>query len=110
MDVACLIEVIEHMEADRLPALEAALFGASRPGAVIVTTPNAAYNVRFPNLTPGAFRHGDHRFEWDRPTFEAWAHGVCVRRGYTVSFHPIGDVDPELGGPTQMAVFTRAAP
>lgn len=106
-DAACAIEVIEHIDAPRLAAFERTLFEHARPQMVVVTTPNVEYNVRFPNLPAGALRHRDHRFEWTRAEFKAWADGVCERHGYTVELLPIGDVDAELGPPTQMGVFSR---
>lgn len=106
-DVACVVEVIEHLDPWRLDAFEDALFAAARPGAVVLTTPNIEYNVRFDGLVAGRFRHRDHRFEWTRTEFRTWADGVCARHGYHVRFAPVGDVDPEVGSPTQMAVFTR---
>jgi 3' terminal RNA ribose 2'-O-methyltransferase Hen1 len=106
-DAAAAVEVIEHLELDRLPSFERALFECARPGTVIVTTPNAEYNVKFKNMAPGTFRHGDHRFEWTRAEFRGWAEAVALRRGYTVEFADIGEVDPELGAPTQMGVFRR---
>src|SRR5690606_25739396 len=72
-DAAVLAEVIEHLDLDRLPALANAVFGAAQPKTVIVTTPNAEHNVLFPNLPAGKFRHPDHRFEWTRAEFRAWA-------------------------------------
>lgn len=107
VDGAALVEVIEHLDASRLGALERVVFAHARPGTVVVTTPNVEYNVRFPGMAPGALRHRDHRFEWDRATFAAWATGVAERHGYTVRFAPIGPDDPEVGPPTQMAVFAR---
>ncbi|GLW07728.1 3' terminal RNA ribose 2'-O-methyltransferase Hen1 [Microtetraspora sp. NBRC 13810] len=104
-DAAVLMEVIEHVDASRLAALERVVFGAARPGHVIVTTPNVEYNVRYETLT--GLRHPDHRFEWTRAEFAAWADAVCDRYGYTVGHRPVGDDDPELGPPTQMGVFTR---
>ncbi|MFE0009644.1 3' terminal RNA ribose 2'-O-methyltransferase Hen1, partial [Streptomyces erythrochromogenes] len=53
--------------------------------------------------------HGDHRFEWTREEFRAWAGSVAERFGYTVAYVPVGDDDPEVGPPTQMAVFTQEA-
>jgi 3' terminal RNA ribose 2'-O-methyltransferase Hen1 len=108
LDAAVLMEVIEHVDPPRLGALEQTVFGAARPGTVVVTTPNAEYNVRFADLRPGAMRHPDHRFEWTRPEFRDWAAGVAGRRGYQVRFLPVGPDDPEVGPPTQLAVFTRA--
>ena len=106
-DAAVLMEVVEHLDEDRLPALEHAVFGAAEPGTVIVTTPNVEYNVLFESLRTNAFRHTDHRFEWTRAQFRDWGDGVGLRYGYAVSYLPVGPEDPELGSPTQLAVFTR---
>ncbi|MCG5213957.1 3' terminal RNA ribose 2'-O-methyltransferase Hen1 [Streptosporangium sp. KLBMP 9127] len=105
-DAAVLMEVIEHVDPPRLPALERVVFGAARPVHVLVTTPNAEYNVRYEFLT--GHRHPDHRFEWDRAEFAAWAAAVCERYGYRVVLQPVGEEDPEVGAPTQMGVFSRA--
>jgi 3' terminal RNA ribose 2'-O-methyltransferase Hen1 len=107
LDAAVLMEVIEHVDPPRLPALGQAVFGAARPGAVVVTTPNSEYNVRFEKLSAGEFRHPDHRFEWTRQEFRDWAAGVCTAYGYGVEFRPVGPDDPEVGPPTQLALFTR---
>jgi 3' terminal RNA ribose 2'-O-methyltransferase Hen1 len=106
-DAAALVEVIEHIEPDRLPHLERSLFADARPGAVIITTPNADYNVLFPSLPAGKFRHTDHRFEWSRAQFEAWCARVAEAYGYKVRTEPLGDVDETHGAPSQMGVFTR---
>jgi 3' terminal RNA ribose 2'-O-methyltransferase Hen1 len=106
-DAAVLMEVVEHVDPERLPALAHAVFGSARPGAVLVTTPNAEHNVRYEGLPAGAFRHADHRFEWTRAEFRAWAQGVAERYGYTVAFRPVGPDDPEVGPPTQLGVFRR---
>ncbi|WP_129306042.1 3' terminal RNA ribose 2'-O-methyltransferase Hen1 [Streptomyces sp. L2] len=105
-DAAVLSEVIEHLDLPRLPALEYAVFGAARPRTVVVTTPNVEYNVRWETLPAGHVRHGDHRFEWTREEFRTWAATVAGRHGYGVAFRPVGPDDPEVGPPTQMAVFT----
>ncbi|WP_031169095.1 3' terminal RNA ribose 2'-O-methyltransferase Hen1 [Streptomyces durhamensis] len=105
-DAAVLSEVIEHLDLPRLPALEYAVFGHARPRTVLVTTPNVEYNVRWETLPAGHVRHGDHRFEWTREEFRAWAATVASRHGYDVEFRPVGPEDPEVGPPTQMAVFT----
>jgi 3' terminal RNA ribose 2'-O-methyltransferase Hen1 len=106
-DAAAVIEVIEHLDLDRLEAFERALFGYARPGSVVLTTPHAEYNAKFENLPKDKFRHADHRFEWTRREFESWSTGVAERNGYRVRFAPIGDVDESLGAPTQMAVFEQ---
>jgi hypothetical protein len=107
LDAAVLMEVIEHVDPPRLPALAQAVFGAARPGAVVVTTPNSEHNVRYETLAAGAFRHPDHRFEWTREEFRTWAAEVCVLYGYGVTFHAVGPDDPEVGPPTQLAVFRK---
>ncbi|MEM9152697.1 MAG: 3' terminal RNA ribose 2'-O-methyltransferase Hen1, partial [Cyanobacteria bacterium P01_F01_bin.3] len=86
---------------------ERVLFEFAQPPIVIVTTPNVEFNVRFPTLAPGHLRHQDHRFEWTRKEFERWAKGVCDRFQYTATFQGIGYDDPDVGPPTQMALFTK---
>lgn len=106
-DFAALVEVIEHLDPPRLASLERVVFEFAQPREVAVTTPNAEYNVRFPTLEPGAFRHRDHRFEWTRSEFETWATGVAERHGYSVAFEGIGEADPEVGCPSRGARFRR---
>ena len=108
-DAVVLMEVVEHIDPPRLPAVEYVVFGAAAPQAVLVTTPNAEYNVRYDGLPAGAFRHSDHRFEWSRAEFRSWAQRVAGHYGYGVRFAPIGLPDPEVGPPTQLAVFSRNA-
>lgn len=106
-DAAAVVEVIEHLDPPRLAAFERAVFEFARPGTVLVTTPNAEYNVKFENLRDGLLRHEDHRFEWSRAEFEAWARGIADRFGYDVRFVAVGPQDATVGPPTQMAVFAR---
>lgn len=106
-DAAALVEVIEHLDPDRLPLVVRVVFGETRPATVVMTTPNVEYNSLFPKLAAGAFRHPDHRFEWTRAQFEAWAEKVGMTYGYRASFTGIGRAHDALGAPTQMAVFTR---
>lgn len=105
-DAATVVEVIEHLDAARLVAFERVLFEFARPAVVVVTTPNAEYNVKFETLPAGEFRHADHRFEWTRAQFQQWADRIAAEFGYAVNFKPVGDEDAALGAPTQMAVFT----
>jgi 3' terminal RNA ribose 2'-O-methyltransferase Hen1 len=107
-DAAVLMEVVEHLDPERLPALERAVFGAAAPGTVLVTTPNREYNPRYPGLPAGGLRHPDHRFEWTQAQFADWCGQVCASHGYRVRRAGIGTPDPELGPPTQLAVFSRA--
>jgi 3' terminal RNA ribose 2'-O-methyltransferase Hen1 len=108
LDAAVLMEVIEHVDPPRLPALERVVFGEARPKSVLVTTPNSEYNVRYETLPAGSFRHRDHRFEWSRAEFVKWAGKVAGEWGYQVRYLPVGTDDPEVGSPTQLAIFTRA--
>jgi hypothetical protein len=106
-DAAALVEVIEHFDPARLAVAEQNVFGSERPGTVVVTTPNAEYNVMWESLPAGEFRHRAHRFEWTRPEFAGWSENVAGRYGYSVRFLPVGPEDAALGPPTQMAVFNR---
>ncbi len=106
-DAAALVEVIEHVEPDRLRALERAVFEFAAPGTVVVTTPNVEYNQKYPFLDPAAFRHDDHRFEWSRAEFEAWSQRVAETFGYVVNLFGVGEVDEVVGAPSQMAVFRK---
>ncbi|GAA4070968.1 3' terminal RNA ribose 2'-O-methyltransferase Hen1 [Nonomuraea soli] len=103
-DAAVLMEVVEHVDPPRLTALERVVFGHAKPQHVIVTTPNIEYNVRYEFLT--GLRHNDHRFEWTRQEFAAWAEQTATQYGYSVRYAPVGEPDPDLGPPTQMAIFT----
>ncbi|MCB0076354.1 MAG: 3' terminal RNA ribose 2'-O-methyltransferase Hen1 [Anaerolineales bacterium] len=105
-DVAAIVEVIEHIDPSRLDSFERAIWAAARPRRILLTTPNAEYNVRFPALPEGEFRHADHRFEWTRDQFRQWADAVASRHGYQVEIEPLGPVDEEVGAPTQLAIFT----
>ena len=105
-DAAALVEVIEHIDLPMLDSLAAVVFGDARPTTVVVTTPNREYNARYEKLEVHSLRHHDHRFEWTRAEFEAWANAVAERYGYAVRFEGIGEADLELGTSTQMGVFT----
>jgi 3' terminal RNA ribose 2'-O-methyltransferase Hen1 len=110
LDAAVLMEVIEHLDPERLPALERVIFGFASPGTVVITTPNAEYNPHFAGLEPGALRHRDHRFEWTRAQFRAWAEQTATAHGYRARFESVGPEHPDAGPPTQLAVFTRQGP
>ena len=107
-DAAVLMEVVEHVDPPRLPALVDVVFGQARPGAVLVTTPNLEYNVRYEGLS--GLRHPDHRFEWTRAEFAAWCEDVATAHGYAVEVRGIGEEDAGptgVGSPTQLGVFRR---
>ena len=104
-DVATIIEVIEHLDDDRLESFERVVFELAKPKMVIVTTPNCEYNQMYKGLEPNKMRHKDHRFEWTRKEFETWAKDVAQKYNYQVKFHSIGDYQEEIGSPTQMGIF-----
>lgn len=105
-DAAAVVEVIEHLDPNRLPVLEKSLFTYAKPQTIVLTTPNREYNVCYENLSAGKVRHSDHRFEWTRSEFEAWAERVARENNYTVAFFPVGEEEENIGAPSQMAVFT----
>jgi 3' terminal RNA ribose 2'-O-methyltransferase Hen1 len=106
-DSAAVVEVIEHFDPPRLSAFERVVFEFARPRTVVLTTPNREYNVKWPTLPAGQFRHADHRFEWTRDEFQNWANRVADQHGYSVRFVPVGPFDEIVGSPTQMGVFQR---
>ncbi len=106
-DGAAIVEVIEHLDLNRLKAFERVVFEFSKPRSVVLTTPNKEYNQLFENMDPDSFRHTDHRFEWTRQEFKDWTSEVAVKNNYQVVIKPIGEEDQKVGAPSQMAVFTR---
>ena len=108
-DVALLMEVIEHLDPERLTALETSVFTHAQPRRVLITTPNAEYNAVWESLPAGKRRHHDHRFEWTRAEFATWAQRVAADHGYSVALTGIGDVHEAHGSPTQAALFDQNA-
>lgn len=106
-DAACVVEVIEHLDPQRIGAFERVLFEFAAPSTVVLTTPNKEYNANYEWLPEEQLRHDDHRFEWTRAEFQAWTEHVCEAYGYTVERSEIGDADEAFGAPTQMGVFRK---
>ena len=74
-----------------------------RPRVAIMTTPNLEYNAVIRHVTPAvsagdklvasdgfAMRDSDHKFEWTRAEFEAWARAHAATFGYSVTFCSVG--------------------
>lgn len=106
-DAAVLVEVIEHLDPPRLTAMERVVFEYAKPGIIIITTPNAEYNVKFENYEDGQMRHSDHRFEWTRNEFQVWGKRIAEKYDYNVVYKSVGDEDPDVGALSQMGVFTK---
>lgn len=115
-DVVVAMEVIEHIDADRLPSAMATLFDDMAPSTIIITTPNRDHNPLF-GLASGQLRHPDHRFEFSAAEFVRWTDELAhryrysvVRGGITAAADEPGAPqrpDENIGAPTQYAVFTR---
>jgi len=58
------------------------------------------------NLLRMHFSHDDHRFEWSRAEFVAWAAGVAERHEYQVRLVAMGEEVEGVGAPSQLAVFS----
>lgn len=85
-------EVIEHLYPDVLDKILPITLGIYQPHILIVTTPNAEYNVNFGELNYGksnaTMRHDDHKFEWTRQQFQDWyvlSNIICMNF-LTISF------------------------
>ena len=105
-DAAAIVEVIEHLDENRLKSFERVVFEFAKPKTIVLTTPNGEYNVMYENMEENAMRHTDHRFEWTRKQFEKWANIVAKNNNYKMEFLPIGEEDSKVGAPSQMAIFT----
>ena len=103
-DASVLLEVIEHIDPIRLDAVTKNIFEKIGSRTIILTTPNREFNIRFVDR---GFRHPDHRFEWNRDEFQKFCESMKEKYNYSYEIKFIGEVDPELGGPTQMGVFTK---
>ncbi|KAF4070732.1 hypothetical protein AMELA_G00276940 [Ameiurus melas] len=108
-DLITCIEVIEHLQLWEVERFSEVLFEYMQPHTVIISTPNAEFNPLLPGVT--GFRHNDHKFEWTRAQFQAWADGVCRKYGYSVEFTGVGETPGEIrdvGFCSQIGVFQRA--
>lgn len=127
-----LVEVIEHLEQPVVDQVGPVLLGVCAPKWLIVSTPNKEYNLNFmrkpddwidggslkpPPVGNYPLRNPDHKFEWTRAEFRAWAELLSQDFGYTVTFHGIGGgpFDEKVpygvwrgsGPQTQVAIFER---
>uniref|UniRef100_A0A0K2U3B5 Small RNA 2'-O-methyltransferase n=1 Tax=Lepeophtheirus salmonis TaxID=72036 RepID=A0A0K2U3B5_LEPSM len=108
VDAVSAIEVVEHLSQVTLDNFKEMLFGQMKPRIIVITTPNAEYNVLFSNMS--GFRHPDHVFEWNRSEFRTWCHRITDEYPmYSVSLSGVGfSVDnPQVGPCSQIATFSR---
>lgn len=106
-DAAAVIEVIEHLDLNRLKTFERVLFEFAKPQTIILTTPNKDYNVTWESMENDDMRHDDHRFEWTRQEFSDWATHTADTHGYKVEIFQIGEEAEGLGGASQMGIFRK---
>jgi 3' terminal RNA ribose 2'-O-methyltransferase Hen1 len=105
-DAAAVVEVIEHLDLNRLKAFERVLFEFAKPKTIVLTTPNKEFNIMWEKLDVDEMRHDDHRFEWTRKEFAEWANKIGQMYHYQVELLPIGEEIENAGTPSQMAIFT----
>lgn len=105
-DAMVAIEMIEHIDPERLPDFEQAVFGDYKPKRFYLTTPNREFNAVF-GIPDGELRHRDHRFEWTRDEFKDWCEHIFDQYNYTTEFFGVGQEDETYGQPSQGVVFTR---
>ncbi|RPA76328.1 hypothetical protein BJ508DRAFT_213721, partial [Ascobolus immersus RN42] len=120
VDVVVSCEVVEHLDPAPLKAFPEVVLGELRPRAWIVTTPNREFNALYDLPLPDnlgqldaenvaacetiggeggrhykegvayGMRHHDHKFEWTRAEFKAWADLQADSYGYAVKVVEIG--------------------
>lgn len=139
-DVVSCVEVIEHLESEEAATrLLVDVLRVLRPAVAVFTTPNnevndmlermshedvdsdalhqncaeqqsAAGGDRHTNVKQ-RFRELDHKFEFSRPEFHAWAHNgllISKQQGYELTFAEVGQKmagGTSFGGATQIAIF-----
>jgi 3' terminal RNA ribose 2'-O-methyltransferase Hen1 len=106
-DAAAIVEVVEHLDPNRLRAFERVVWEWARPDFGVLTTPNRDYNVRWETASGG--HHAS-----PRSPFRVDAAGIpnvgATRRALTTVTTWKFNAWPrrrELGAPSQMGVFRR---
>ena len=55
-----------------------------------IQLPDAAGRWLLPPIQSYPVRNEDHKFEWTRAEFHAWADGLGAQYGYTCTYHGVG--------------------
>lgn len=113
LDAITMIELIEHLDGETLSKIPSNIFGYYQPRLVIISTPNVEYNVHFPQLEEGKFRHWDHQFEWSREQFQSWCCSITEEYNYNVTYSGVGTPlkgKEDVGFCSQFAIFRRKSP
>ncbi|KAF9119043.1 Small RNA 2'-O-methyltransferase [Mortierella sp. GBA39] len=116
-DALVCLEVVEHLDPPVLEKFWSVVLGSLKPKMVIVSTPNAEFNIYFPQLNYGKpnaiFRNDDHRFEWTRQDFQDWCDAAAGQYNYDVTYTGAGALpgyNPEVGLCTQFAILHAQNP
>ncbi|BDA42567.1 probable small RNA 2'-O-methyltransferase at C-terminar half [Coccomyxa sp. Obi] len=122
VDMALMIEVVEHLDADVLEQVGPVVLGSLAPKVLVMTTPNKEYNVVLQrlgsSLLANNLRNSDHRFEWTREEFQTWSTATAIKYDYSVIFEGLGNATDEakavagidienVGCATQVAIFKK---
>lgn len=89
-DAICLQEVIEHMGPWQLRKSMETIFQFAKPKIALFTSPNRLYNSIW-GIQDGAFRHADHRFEFDSTEARNFAKQISSEFGYSFDVVGVGN-------------------
>ncbi|XP_076799435.1 small RNA 2'-O-methyltransferase-like isoform X1 [Clavelina lepadiformis] len=109
-DAVTCVELVEHLLPNDLNAFIVNIFNFIQPKLVIISTPNADFNVLFNESK--AFRHPDHKFEWSQLQFQKWCLEICDIYNYSVRFDGVGTApngSKNLGFCSQFGIFSKNA-
>ena len=90
-DIVLAIEVIEHIDPDKLDLFKEVVFNYIKPKFFILTTPNISYNYNY-GIKEGSLRHSDHRFEFDRDGFMKFIESIRKDYDYEVNINSNGNL------------------
>ncbi|CAB3677523.1 hypothetical protein CEY09_12275 [Achromobacter marplatensis] len=104
IDVAIMLESLEHYCPRRLSRIEKTILAGYRPKRLLISTPNKGYDIE-KGLSMHHRRHAEHHFEWCQARFRKWVQGVALRTGYKVRLDGIWRPDSTWEPTTQIAIF-----